>query len=84
MKVQIKESGREFTIFLPNGLIFNDVTLWIAGKAVRKHAPEALSGISPEAIERLFAELKRIQKKYGTWELVEIQSTNGEQIRITL
>lgn len=84
MKIQIKGGQRDFCIALPTGLIFNRFTLWLANSVGRKHAPEAMAGISPEAMEALFMELKRIKKKYGTWNLVEVQSADGERVKITL
>lgn len=84
MKIQIEGGGRDFSIVLPDGLMFNRATLWLANSVGRKYAPEAMAGISPEAMEALFAELKRIKKKHGSWELVEVRSADGECVKITL
>ncbi len=40
--------------------------------------------LPPEAMETLFAEMRRIRKRYGRWELVDIQSKDGESVQIIL
>ncbi len=84
MKVQIKGGGHHFSIILPTGLIFSTTSARIANYFSRKYAPEAMACIPPEAVEALCAEFRRIKKKYGSWDLVEVESTDGEQVRIKL
>lgn len=84
MRIEITQGEKDMTIRLPHGLVFNGVTARIAVSIVRKHAPEAVEKISPEALAILFAELNRIKKKYGQWELVEVNSADGEQVKIIL
>ena len=84
MKIQIKGAGRNFRILLPDWLIFGRLTVWLANSAGRKYAGEAMEGIRPEAMKVLFAELRRIKKKYGSWELVEVCSADGERVKVEL
>ncbi len=84
MKISIKGSGREKHISLPNSLMFNQGTGWLAGTMGKKLAPEAVEGISPQAVKAILAELQRVKKRHGEWTLVEVESANGETVTITL
>ncbi len=84
MRIQVKGEGHVVNLFLPTGLLFNPVSARIACHYIRKYAPGTLSSISPEAIKVLCAELRRIKKKYGKWDLVDIQSADGERVLIRL
>ena len=84
MKIRIETAEKNLTIPVPDALLSPKLIPWIAEKIGRKKAPEALERIPPGALEVIFRELRRTKKRYGSWELVDIQSANGEHIRITL
>ena len=84
MKIRIRDCDMGFTILLPTNLVFSKPVQYLANHTARKYAPEAMKGISPQAMDALFAEIRRIKKKYGSWELVEVRSSDGETIQITL
>lgn len=84
MKVQIREDGHQFSLALPTGLVCSKLVARLANSAGRKYAPDAMENISPEALEVLFAELRRIKKKYGSWLLVEVDSADGEHVSVEL
>lgn len=84
MKIQIRDHNRGFTILLPTGLFFSKTCARLANHYGRKAAPEAMAAISPEALEILFAELRRIKKKHGVWDLMEVDGADGEYVKITL
>lgn len=78
MKIQIKDADHNFHLTLPTKLIFSKFVL----RMVLKHS--GVKGLSPEGTDRLIAELKRIKKRHGAWELVQVQSADGENVTITL
>ena len=84
MKIRIQEKDRNFTLRIPTALIFSRFTAKLTSRAACKYAPDALANISPEHLEALMAELGRIRKKLGRWELVEVESADGTYIKITL
>ena len=84
MKIEIRGKGHNLNFRIPNGLVFSRFSLRIAASAGRKYASDAMSGISPQAMNALAQELKRIQKKHGSWELVEVISADGEIVRVIL
>ena len=84
MKIRVKSEDVSLRLWLPTNLIFGKAMVWLANTAGRKYAPDAMKDISPENLELLFAEFRRIKKKYGSWELVEVQSADGTHIHIVL
>lgn len=84
MKIQVKSEGHHIQLLLPTGLVFSKGTVWLANHFGRKYAGDAMKAIPPQALEELFAELRRIKKKYGSWDLVEVKSASGEEVLIRL
>ena len=82
MKIQINSSGYEFSISLPTKLIFSKFVIRMVLKDRR--AAAGLENLPPEAAERIVAELRNIKDTYGSWELVEVCSADGENVKITL
>lgn len=83
MKIQITNQARTFTIPFPTALVFNKASARIGSHYIRRYAPDTAQ-IPPEALEVLFGELRRIRKKHGNWDLVEVCSSDGEYVKITL
>jgi len=84
MRIRIKGHGQNRNIILPTGLIFSKGTVWLANHVARKYAADAMKDISPEALDALFAEFRSIKRKHGSWNLVEVESADGETVLITL
>lgn len=84
MKIQIRNKEFGFVIPLPTNLIFSKGTVWLATGIGRKYAGDAIKDIPPEALDKLFGEFRRIKKRHGIWELVEVESASGERVKITL
>ena len=84
MKIRIETRERRFTVPVPTNLIFSDFTAWLAQTAGVHYSGEALKNVPPQAMKKLFSEFRRIKKKYGAWELVDVQSGDGARVRITL
>lgn len=82
MKIQVTGSGNDINLTLPTRLMFSRFVL----KQVLRRSGTAASveRIAPEAAEAIVQELNRIQKKYGSWTLVEVESADGEHVTITL
>lgn len=84
MRVRICTNQHNLTLLFPTALVFSRATVWLANTVGRNYASDALDHIPPEAMEELFAEFRRIKKRYGRWELVEICSAGGERIEVIL
>lgn len=84
MKIRIKDDKMNLCLRFPTRLIFSKTIARIANSAGQKYASGAMQSIPPEALEAIFAELRRTKDKYGRWELVDIESSKGEMVQIIL
>lgn len=84
MKIQIRGSEHNLTLILPTRMLFSRTVVRLANHFGRKYAGEAMAQLPPEALDALFAEFRRIKKVHGAWELVDVQSSDGESVRIIL
>ena len=99
MRIRVKGSGHNIRIPIPTGLIFSKPYVWLYLKLARKfssrtknYIPEDTEGAAEDVLERIpdealfaiCAEIKRIKRRYGSWELVNVRTADGEEIQITL
>lgn len=84
MRIRVKSGDTNLNLVLPTRLLVGKTVVKLANTIGRRYATDALKDISPEALEILCAELRRIKKKYGTWELVDVESADGETVQIIL
>lgn len=99
MRIQIKGEGHNINIPLPTALVFSRPSVWIWMKLVRKamthcsqyipadtgtDADSFFAKIPDEAVYALCAELMRVKRKHGRWDLVEVESADGERVLIRL
>lgn len=84
MRIQIKSDEKNLNIVLPTKLMFGRWVVYLANTVGRRYAGEHMNAVSPEALESLFAEFRRIKDTYGKWELVNIESSTGETVKIIL
>ncbi len=83
MKVHIRSGERAFTITLPTRLLFSRGILKFSLKIGKRYS-DAIPNIPPEAVNTLCKEIRRIKKSHSSWELVNIQSADGEKVQIIL
>ena len=84
MKIIVKSQERNIRLGFPTTWLFGRGSAFLAEKLGRKYAPEAMENIPPETIPILCAELRRIKKKYGSYDLVEVESAEGDYVKIQL
>ena len=80
MKIQVKSENHIIRLWVPTNLIFSPLVARISIRYGLRNAPDSVRNISPEAMEALFAEFRRIKKKYGSWELVDMVRENGAEV----
>ena len=77
MRIRIQSGDTNLRLWFPTNLVFSRCTVYLANTLGRKYAGDAMKNIPPEALKVLFAEFRRIKRKYGTWELVDIESSDA-------
>mgnify|MGYP003297795493 CR=1 FL=1 len=80
MIVRITKNGQEQVITLPTKMLLNKFVIRLAFKNHRT----GLNGISRRDSEILLTELERFRQRHGSWDLVEVESADGETVIITL
>ena len=83
MKARICSEGRSFSVLLPTRMVFSRGFLKFGLRIGRKYS-DAVPQIPPEAVDALCCEIRRIKNQYGSWELVDIRSADGEQVKVIL
>ena len=84
MKIHIRSGKQNLRFYLPTGLIFSKTMARLGCKYGLQYAGAAMKDIPPEAVEALFTELRRIKRKYKSWELVKVEGSDGSIVDITL
>ena len=99
MRIQVKSGEHCLNIPIPTALVFSKPSVWLYLKLARKfssrtsqYIPEdieisldqTLERIPDKAVYALCDELVRINRKYGSWTLVEVESADGQQVIIRL
>lgn len=85
MKIQIREArGRGFTIPIPNCLLFSPTLLETGLKIGKRYAGTSVPDIPPEILRALCAAVKDLRRRYGTWELVHVESAGGDLVSIII
>lgn len=96
MRIHVKGNDYNIHIPIPTGMIFSKASAWMWLKIVRKttaqyvprrvneKADAVFSNLSDDAVYALCSEIMRIKRKYGSWDLVEVESSSGDQVLIQL
>ena len=84
MKIRVKDGKHNINLWLPNWLVFGKLTERISVAALKYYVSDDLERIPPEKLSVLFAEMRRIKQKYGSWDLVDVQSVDGTMVKIIL
>lgn len=81
MKIQVTGDGKNIRLSLPDWLVFGKMTVWMAGKAGANYIPE---GIATRDMHILLNELQKAKRIHGSWVLVEMESADGEYVKVEL
>lgn len=89
MKIHIRAEGHKFWIALPTCLLLSKAVVKLGLRLARRIEPENGKGkdsipLSDDQILRICAEIKRVKRRTGRWVLVDVQSADGECVRITI
>ena len=82
MKIIVTTGENDIRFGLPTGLILGRGSAVFAQYMAKKYSPEV--NLPDGALPALCDELRRIKKKYGTWDLMEVETASGQHVKITL
>lgn len=85
MRIYIRQNKFRLWIPIPTRLFLNKPVIKLANKACKEYCPEMVPDIDPEDVEKLYQAIKKCKKIHGKkWDLLDIQSSLGESVRIKL
>ena len=84
MKILVEDGERNLAISLPTALLFSSGSAWLLQNTGLKLAGLDKKNIPPQAMKLIFAELRKLKKEKGSWELVNVETADGRQIKILL
>lgn len=79
----INAKGTGLTIPLPNAMLFRPLVLKLLTRSTEGVFIQA-SKIPPKTIDRIYAAIKAYKRTYGSWELVHIESAEGNIVIINI
>lgn len=82
MKIIVRTKEKKLRLWLPGSLLYGRISARIAIAAIIKYAPDC--GIPPKEMGLLLAALRDFARAHPGWQLVDLQSHDGDIIRITL
>ncbi len=75
MLIKVKENGHHrINLWIPNFLFANRFTAWLFSRKSRN--------ITYRQVWSVICAFKKFQRKNGKWKLVEVSSSDGEEIEI--
>ena len=84
MRITVKPSGMHgFTLLLPTGIIFCPTLLRLGFSIGRKYT-SAVPNLSKEDLRVLCQAVKQVKRRYGHYEFVSVEGSDGNCIRIIL
>ncbi len=93
MRITVKDKNHRFSLLLPNILLINS---WLLNedskfhqKYVKKHMEDGEHGeisfcLSGKAARRARRIIRKTRRKHPDWYLVDVQSSDGEIVKIKL
>ena len=85
MRIHVKSGNRTVRIVIPTCLVFSRMTAWLGARYGLRYAGDAVRDLTPEQLNALFAEFRRIKRKHGKWDLVDVESADGTAtVKVTL
>lgn len=84
MRINVTDGERNICVPLPTSLIFSDLTAYIGTKAIRKYVPERAHYFNADQLKALFCAIRQIKRQRGSWVLVDVQSADGQTVKVTI
>ena len=83
MTIKVHSDDTNISLWLPTRLLFSKTILCL-GLRIGQRYVEQIPNIPPEAVGALCKEIRRIKRTRGSWELLNVETSDGDLIQITL
>lgn len=85
MRIFVQEHGEKpIRLIFPTGMLLNKLTAFIGSRVIKEHAGEELSALTSAQLNRLFRVIRKYKRKHPKFELVNVESSDGDKVRIVL
>jgi hypothetical protein len=88
MKIAVKEGGkRKFILLFPSGLVFNSFTSTCAAGIINHSLREngiTKQNIPAKMLRKLSRTIIKYKRKHRGWNLVEVESKDGDNVIVRL
>lgn len=81
MKIEVRGEGHHIKIPIPGWLLYSRLGIRLSLRSFRS-GMSFLGDISDKDVEHLLREIGRYRKKHGSWELVHVETADGELVSI--
>lgn len=82
MKVKIHSADFHLTLGLPTAMMLNGLTARIAAHSINEE--QHGTRFTPEQMNRLFREIKAVRRDFPDWVLVDVETADGEIVKVTI
>ena len=82
MKIIVRTKEKKLRLWLPGSLLYGRISARIAIAAITRYAPDC--GVSPQMLAAILTALRDFARTHPGWQLVDLQSHDGDIIKITL
>lgn len=83
MKICKSTGGKRNCVVMPTRLLFSKSILEL-GLRMGKRYSDIIPDLPPQAVEAFCDEIQRIKKKHGNWELIQMETADGEEVQVIL
>ena len=80
MKIFIKSDDKKMVLVFPNLIFFNAPMLRLA----ENYSGGAMPHIPSKSVRKLRKTIRKMKKIHKGWELVDVQSSNGDVVKIKM
>ena len=80
MKIRVRSEGKKFFFIVPNWLFLNRLFVLIAHKELKKHGID----IPQKKLYALVKVIRRYKWRHPKWTLVEVHSSDGDDVEIRM
>ncbi len=84
MKIFIESGQRTIRIALPNALLMNKPMIYLGLGIANQYVPKDIGMIAPDKAYAFCTEVRRFVQENGSWTLVDVVSSDGDKVKITL